>query len=1091
MLGMTIAERYRIEAEIGAGSMGTVYRAQDTHTSETVALKVLRADAVAADEQSLRRFIREGEALRRLNHPNIVKMLDFFEEEGQHYLVMEYIDGGNLDERLQAATLSIERVLRIALDLADALTRAHKLEIVHRDLKPANVLIGDGGEVYLTDFGVAQIEDPALGKATREMVAVGTLDYMSPEALNGQGVDTRADIWSFGVVLYELLTRRRPFSGDTVMHTMNNIMSAPPADIAQLRPDAPIELVDLIYRMLNKDPYARITTVRRVGLEIEELLGTKSPVARADSDGTAVQVSRFGSASTNRIIFTRHNLPAETMPFVGRVGELEQLRQLFDLPKTRLITLMGAGGIGKTSLALEYARRVLSRYEDGVYFIELAPLDDPAAIVPTIASEIGYPFQADDRSQKQQLLDYLRAKEMLLVLDNYEHLMAGRGLVGEILKACPTINIIATSREKLNQAGENVLILTSMDFPDWETPADALKYSAVKLFVQSARRSYPAYQLDDDDLVHVARICRMVQGLPLGIVLAAAWTAMLSADEIADEIARNADFLEGETDGLPDRHRSVRAVFDYSWQLLTETEREIFAQLSVFRGSFTRQAAQGITKAGLRTLMSLVNKSLITRSPDTGRYHMHVMLQQYAFEHLQSQPQSDRLRRDHCQYYLDAVHAQERGLKNYQQLDAITDIEYDLLNLRSAWDYALQMGLYDYLRRSAEAIALFMMHSNRDREGGEWFKATIDHLTATDAETQMTRARLVPRWIFMRWNSSRKFDDLDALLGLADEVLKIAKAQLTAHDIAYNTVILGFLSTMAHNFEVSDTLYDEAYDRFRKLDDTYYMAFVLYRMGFIEAMKGRLDRLTEKTRRSLALRRKIGDVIGEGASLNHLGVSLLFLGDFDSADEYLSDAVKILEPTGNLFNLAHTLANLGLLRFMAGDFERAYPLAQRANQHGRDLQQAIGQALGLSIMSAIDCLEGRADEALTRAQTGQQYVENASIAYTSDLALAIVYASRNARQHAHPHIVNALTFALQAGFPSMMAAALPVAAVWLDDPVLLAQVSAIDAPAMRWAQGWSPYQTAVQTVDAPLPLSTDLHTFSQTVLDKLQQVTPV
>ena len=205
----------------------------------------------------------------------------------------------------------------------------------------------------------------------------------------------------------------------------------------------------------------------------------------------------------------------------------------------------------------------------------------------------------------------------------------------EVLQAEPSVKILVTSREKLNLNAETVFILSGMSFPNWETPADALEYGAVKLFLQSAHRVRRDFQLDADALTYVARICRMVQGTPLGILLAASWLEVLTPREIAEEISRSLDFLETEMHDLPERQRSLRAVFEYSWDLLTEQERMLFARFSLFHGGFTRDAALQITGTNLRALTVLVNKSLLRRDNASGRYEVHELLRQYAEEKLE------------------------------------------------------------------------------------------------------------------------------------------------------------------------------------------------------------------------------------------------------------------------------------------------------------------------------------------------------------------------------------------------------------------------------------------------------------------------
>jgi serine/threonine protein kinase len=266
-----IAGRYRIERLIGQGGIGQVFYGTDLQINEPVAIKALRPHVTQENPNLLERFRREGAALKELDHPNIVKMLAAFEEDGQPYIVMEYVSGGSLYDLLkQRGKLPIERVLYIALDLCDALTRAHRLKIIHRDIKPANILLAPDGTPRLTDFGAARIQK--LEQLTREGGVVGTVSYLSPEACKGEPVDARTDIWSFGILLFEMLTGQRPFDRPETLATVLSIVKEPLPDLVTLWPEAPPKLVSLIYRMLEKDPEQRVASMRIVGAELEAII---------------------------------------------------------------------------------------------------------------------------------------------------------------------------------------------------------------------------------------------------------------------------------------------------------------------------------------------------------------------------------------------------------------------------------------------------------------------------------------------------------------------------------------------------------------------------------------------------------------------------------------------------------------------------------------------------------------------------------------------------------------------------------------------------------------------------------------------------
>ncbi|MFN8372275.1 MAG: serine/threonine-protein kinase [Anaerolineae bacterium] len=270
-MAMLIASRYEIGEPIGDGGMGTVYKGLDTRTKQPVAIKHLKPEVIALEPEIVERFRREGQALRQLNHPNIVKVLAMTKEGKSYYLILEYVSGGSLANLLRTQQiLPLERILSIALELSDALARAHHLKIIHRDLKPGNVLLANDGTPRLTDFGIAHLGDRS--RLTGTQTVMGTLGYLSPEALDGKPLDPRADIWSFGVILYEMLTGKLPFNDPTASAMMMSIVHKSFPSLQELRPDIPPALITLIQRMLEKDPAQRIASVRLVGAELQAIM---------------------------------------------------------------------------------------------------------------------------------------------------------------------------------------------------------------------------------------------------------------------------------------------------------------------------------------------------------------------------------------------------------------------------------------------------------------------------------------------------------------------------------------------------------------------------------------------------------------------------------------------------------------------------------------------------------------------------------------------------------------------------------------------------------------------------------------------------
>src|SRR5438874_8654200 len=381
------------------------------------------------------------------------------------------------------------------------------------------------------------------------------------------------------------------------------------------------------------------------------------------------------------------NLPLPRTSFVGRASELEAIDRLFDDPGCRLLTLVGPGGVGKTRLALEAAARRVDRYPHGVHFIPLASVASPEFLAPALAEAIQFAVDGAHSgfSAQEQLLDYLSERSTLLVLDNFEHLVEGSALLSDVVERAPQVDLLATSRERLNVQSEWALDVEGLGLAENGNGSA----SAVRLFVERAKQVAPGFALDEAGYSQALRLCRLVDGMPLGIELAASWVSVLSCAEIADEIEGNIDFLATSMRDVPERHRSLRAAIDQSWRLLTEEQRGAFSRLSVFRGGFDRSAAAAVSGADLRLLSDLVAKSLLRR-PDFGRFELHELLRQYAAEHLAASPAEEADARErHARHYATMLLERQAALMGPEVTAARDELRGELDNLRAAVEWIL------------------------------------------------------------------------------------------------------------------------------------------------------------------------------------------------------------------------------------------------------------------------------------------------------------------------------------------------------------------------------------------------------------------
>jgi predicted ATPase/DNA-binding CsgD family transcriptional regulator len=443
-----------------------------------------------------------------------------------------------------------------------------------------------------------------------------------------------------------------------------------------------------------------LNTVKWYNRQIFDKLGVEN---RRQAAARAFTLRLVGLEQSSGL--PQHNLPAQTTPFIGRIGELEMLTRLLVEGPSRLVTLLAPGGMGKTRLALAAAEVCLPQFADGVYFVPLVALTSPSQLVPAIADATGFQLTSGYQTPRQQVLNFLSDKHMLLLLDNFEHLVDGAALLNDFLEAAPRLRFLVTSRERLNLSSETLYALGGMGYPESPQIENALDYSAVQFFFECGRRLAP--QTGFEDTASIIRVCQLTQGMPLAIELAAAWLAALSPSEIAREIAQGLDFLQTTLRDIPDRQRSIRAVFEASWQHLNAEEQRVFRELSVFRGGFTREAAQAVSRAGTDTLIGLANKALISRHPNRGRFEVHELLRQFAEEQLKKAGDTQATRGRHATYFAHFLSARVGALQSRSQQATLDEIELDFDNVREAVNHLLDLDqLVDFMP-VAESLRLF------------------------------------------------------------------------------------------------------------------------------------------------------------------------------------------------------------------------------------------------------------------------------------------------------------------------------------------------------------------------------------------------
>lgn len=431
-------------------------------------------------------------------------------------------------------------------------------------------------------------------------------------------------------------------------------------------------------------------------------------------------------------------LPLPPTPFVGREHELAHISSLFDNAENRLVTLVGIGGIGKTRLAIEAARRAKAQqgsYAHGVGFVGLTAAASLADIVAGLAQTVGLAFHTapgyrlSAEAAQQQLFDYLSSRAMLLVLDNFEHLMDYAAFVADLLSTAPGLRLMVTSRLRLNLPGECVIEVSGLPFPGKRGIETAGKFAAVQLFLQGAGRvGQPA--LPEADLPAVGRICQLLEGMPLGVEMAAAWTKMLSCAEIAAEIERDLNFLVFDRRGMPERHRTLRAVFEHSWRLLAEDERSVLLHLAVFQGGFSREKAQEVADAPLTLLSSLMDQSFLRRLT-SGRFEIHPVLRPFIVAKLEAAPDIHALlRARHASRFFGWLLEMHDRLKGPDQIAALTALRSEQQNLVEAWRYLIEKRDFSRLKCCLPAIILFEVMDDQPLDQAEIDRLLLNLLEA-------------------------------------------------------------------------------------------------------------------------------------------------------------------------------------------------------------------------------------------------------------------------------------------------------------------------------------------------------------------------
>ena len=957
---------YKLVEEAGRGGMGVVYKAEDTRLHRFVALKIL-PEQIGEDSVALSRFRREAEAASALNHPNIVTIYEIGQDGSTHYIAMELVEGKTLRELLVSSLLPIRKAIEIAAQIAEGLAKAHEAGIAHRDLKPENLMVSHDGFVKILDFGLAKLASTSgelsdmntlSASQTQPGLVLGTLGYMSPEQASGRRQDFRSDQFSFGLVLYEMVTGKRAFQRSTAAETLVAILREQAEPIGVQTPDAPAPLCWAIERCLAKEPDKRYVSTRDLARELAAIRDrfSEKPVMQVEPRPTNIPVQRTG--------------------FVGREKEVAAAKELLLRPEVRLVTVTGPGGIGKTRLAVEVASGLVENFPGGIHFVPLSPLSDPGLIASVIVQTLGI-REAGGQSPleilKKNLQDSLRAP-MLFLLDNFEHLVQAAPTVAELLAMGPHLKILVTSRAALHVYGEHEFPVPPLALPDSRStpPFEVLsQYPAIALFVQRAVAAKPDFELNRQNAPAVTEICARLDGLPLAIELAAARVKVLSPSSMRTRLASRLQLLTGGARDLPQRQQTLRAAIDWSYDLLSAAEQKLFRRLSVFGGGCTLEGVEAVcdTKRDLDLdlldgMASMVDKSLLQQVEQANGESRFVMLEtirEYAREKLEASLEEALTKRAHAAYCLvlaEEEATEQSGAQGAERLERFA-LEYD--NFRAGLEWLTETGDAEWGLRLGAALFRFWETREYLAEGRD----RLGKLLKLRGAAAPTKARA--RALFAAGVLAGEQGDYASADALIRESLDIARQLRDKQGVAVSLNALAVFARDRGDAALAHSLFEESLVPWRELGDQKAVARSLSNLANVVKLQGDYPRARSLYAECLSIFQELGDQTGVAWSLNYQGDVARDQGDSAAARTLYEQGLAIFRELGDRWGIAGTLADLGSLAKEQGNYPAARALYGESIKSFQELDHKRGIARLLECFACSAAAQLEAERSLRLA----------------------------------------------------------------------------------------------------------------------------
>jgi predicted ATPase/DNA-binding CsgD family transcriptional regulator len=930
---------YRLLRLLGRGGFADVYLGEQVYLSKPAALKVLR---LRLGEQESEQFLREARTLAQLEHPHIVRVLDFAVQDGLPFLVMDYAVGGTLRTRHPAGTrLPLEQILAYVSQVASALQYAHDQHLIHRDVKPENLLLDAREQVLLADFGLALLASHSSSGSTQavDQSLLGTTPYLAPEQLRGRP-GPASDQYALGVVVYEWITGERPFRGPAIEVALQHV-SAEPASLCDLVPGLPPAVEEVVLRALAKEPEQRFPSVQDFATAFQNAAypaGYRSITSGepAASEGAAPSVEREQPADPGDWLPAEPfwKVPTSLTSLVGRAQDVAAICTLLARPEVRLLTLLGVGGIGKTRLAIQVASRLRERFADGVCFVGLAAIRDPNLVTSAIAHELGLQ-EGGARPLEEAVTTWLRDKQFLLLLDNFEQVVSSAPLVQDLLSTCPRLVILVTSREVLRLAAEHLFPVPPLAFPDLAKQPEQeelAQYAAVSLFLERAQAIKPDFTLTQANGRAIAELCARLDGLPLALELAAARIRLLPPQALLARLGHRLQVLTGGVRDAPARQQTLRNTIQWSYDLLTAQEQRLFRCFSVFAGGCTLEAAEAVCGGGgdaagpegsvLDGVSSLIDKSLLQQTGQEGeepRLSMLETIREYGRECLEACGEAEGMQHTHAAYYLALAEEAEQRMPGPERGSWLERLQREHENLRAALAWLMEHNEWETALRLGGALLQF--------------------------------------WCMRGYLSEGRVELARALAGSQGDVATPvrAKALLAA----------GTLAALQGDFAQAEALCGESLALFRALGYHRGSALTLTTLGYDALHQSDYAAARPLLEEAERLYREVEDKDGIALALGHLATLLLFQGEYDRARTLLEEAVVLSREGGDSWSIANALLLVARAMFCQGDLTRAQaPLEESlalARQEG--YKEYIAYALWISGQVAL--LQG--DQAAARS----------------------------------------------------------------------------------------------------------------------------